>query len=153
MHQTLAYMKQLLRASVLGSCLTLAALSGAQAQSTPLISKDAAIDRFYTKGELDGLSKADLVTIYKGRVYTVYRILPFVALTSTPGATYEDIGIPATKDNINLLNKELSELEELHTDVDQMIDLLIPYADKSDIIWAILYFDDVIKRAMLGNSM
>ncbi len=148
-------MKHFLRASVLGACLTLAALSSAKAQSSlpPLVSKDAAIDRFYTKGELDALSKADLVNIYKGRVYTVYRIIPFVALTSQPGATYDDIGIPATKDNVNLLSKELEDMEDLHEDVDQMIDLLIPYADKTDIIWAILYFDDVIKRAMLGNSM
>ena len=121
--------------------------------NTVLITKEYKVKKFYTINELNDLSKGALVKLYVERVEDIMTVLPYASLTTESGTTYEDLGIPITPSNISLLEKEKVQSETLFASVLKMMNLLVPYADKKDIVWAILLFEDTIKKANVGNSL
>ena len=118
-----------------------------------LISKDIKVQKFHTIDDLNDMNKGALINLYVERVKVLSSILPFAALSTQPGVTYDDLGIPKTDQNISLLQKELIDANNLYASVEKMLNLLIPYSDKSDIVWAILFFEETIKKASLGNNL
>ena len=121
--------------------------------NTVLITKEYKVKKFYTINELNDLGKGALVKLYVERVEDIMTVLPYASLTTESGTTYEDLGIPITPSNISLLEKEKVQSETLFASVLKMMNLLVPYADKKDIVWAILLFEDTIKKANVGNSL
>ena len=105
------------------------------------------IERFYTKSELDKLPKLDLIEIYKGRLAYLIEILPFISLHPEPGSTFHDMAIPETEANIAHLDKETRNKQVFVKSLFETLDDVIPYSEKSNIIWSILYFDEMIKKS------
>ena len=109
--------------------------------------KTEKITKYYTKDELNKLPKLELISIYKSRLVYLIEILPFISLHPAPGATFHDMSIPETEANIGHLEKEAKNKLDFITSLSSTLDDVIPYSEKTNIIWAILYFDDMIKKS------
>ncbi len=105
------------------------------------------IVKFYTKDELNKLNKLELIDIYKSRLVYLIEILPFISLHPAPGATFRDMAIPETEANIGHLEKESKNKQDFIKSLSSTLDDVIPYSEKTNIIWAILYFDEMIKKS------
>ena len=109
--------------------------------------KTEKITKYYTKDELNKLNKLELIGIYKSRLVYLIEILPFISLHPAPGATFHDMSIPETEANINHLEKEAKNKSDFITSLTSTLDDVIPYSEKTNIIWSILYFDEMIKKS------
>ena len=132
--------------------------NNASAQTKPeatnvVIKKEYKVKKFHTIDELSDMPKGKLVNLYKERIEDIFSILPYASLTTQPGITLEDLGIPTTPTNTELLRKESTDSEALYLSVDKIISLLVPYSDTKDIVWSILLFEDVIKKLNVGNDL
>lgn len=105
------------------------------------------IEKFYTKEELNKLPKLDLIEIYKSRLAYLIEILPFISLHPEPGSTFHDMAIPETEANIAHLEKETKNKQAFVRSLSETLDDVIPYSEKTNIIWSILYFDEMIKKS------
>lgn len=111
------------------------------------VSADAKIDKYHTEEELKKLGKIELTTLYLQRVKVLTEILPFLALHTKPGATLKEIGIPETDANIKHMEKEVTNKQSYLAAVGETLDDIIPFADKVNIIWSIMLYEDLIKKA------
>lgn len=111
------------------------------------VNADAILKKTYTKDELDVLGKLELTAIYQERIAIITEVLPYLALHSKPGATLADMSIPQTPANISHLEKEVKNKKEYVSSVNETLVDIIPYADKQNIIWSILFFQDIILRS------
>jgi hypothetical protein len=109
--------------------------------------KLAKITKFYSKDELNKLPKLDLIAIYKSRLTYLIEILPFISLHPEPGSTFHDMSIPETETNIGHLDTEAKNKQAFVSTLNQILDDVIPYSEKNNIIWSILYFDEMIKKS------
>ena len=111
------------------------------------VSADAKIEKFHTEEELKKLGKIELTTLYLERVKVLTEIIPFLALHTKPGATLKEIGIPETETNIKHMEKEVTNKKNYLAAVNETLDDIIPFADKVNIIWSILLYEEIIKKA------
>ncbi len=111
------------------------------------VSADAKIEKFHTEEELKKLGKIELTNLYLERVKVLTEIIPFLALHTKPGATLKEIGIPETETNIKHMEKEVANKKNYLGAVNETLDDIIPFADKVNIIWSILLYEDIIKKA------
>ena len=111
------------------------------------VSADAKIEKFHTEEELKKLGKIELTTLYLERVKVLTEIIPFLALHTKPGATLKEIGIPETETNIKHMEKEVTNKKNYLSAVNETLDDIIPFADKINIIWSILLYEEIIKKA------
>lgn len=109
--------------------------------------KIAKITKYYSKDELNKLPKLELIGIYKSRLAYLIEILPFLSLHPEPGATFNDMSIPETEINIAHLDKEAKNKADFVTSLNATLDDVIPYSEKTNIIWSILYFEEMIKNS------
>jgi hypothetical protein len=126
----------------------------AQKNTTTLtyVSADAALKKIYTKDELELLGKLELTGIYQERISIITEILPYLALHSKPGATLTEMSIPQTSANIAHLEKEVKNKKEYVASVNETLVDIIPYADKQNIIWSILFFQDIIAKSNYSEN-
>jgi hypothetical protein len=126
----------------------------AQKNATTLtyVSADAVLKKVYTKDELELLGKLELTGIYQERITIITEILPYLALHSKPGATLTEMSIPQTSANIAHLEKEVKNKKEYSASVNETLVDIIPYADKQNIIWSILFFQDIIAKSNYSEN-
>lgn len=105
------------------------------------------ITKYYTKEELNVMPKLELINIYKSRLAYLIEILPFLSLHPEPGATFNDMSIPETEINIAHLEKEAKNKADFVHSLNETLDDVIPYSEKTNIVWSILYFDEMIKNS------
>jgi hypothetical protein len=96
------------------------------------------------------MGKIELTEIYMERIIVLTEIIPYLALKSKPGATLKEMGIPETKANIEHMQNAVKSKKAYLDAVRGTLDDVIPYSDKSNIIWSILFFERMIKRAQEG---
>jgi hypothetical protein len=114
--------------------------------------KTPRITKFYSKDELNKLAKLDLISIYKSRLAYLIEILPFISLHPEPGSTFHDMSIPETETNIAHLDKETKNKQAFVKSLYETLDDVIPYSEKTNIIWSILYFDEMIKKSYYTST-
>jgi hypothetical protein len=124
----------------------LAQKKGDAKSSLTYVSPTAKLAKVYTKEDLDVLGKIELTKIYMERIAVVTELAPYLALHTKPGATLQDMGIPETADNKEHLEKEVKNKEVYLASVKTTLDDIIPYADKQNIVWAILFYQEMIER-------
>ena len=110
------------------------------------------IQKYYTKDELNKLPKLDLINVYKSRLVYLMEILPFISLHPEPGSTFHDMAIPETEANIAHLEKETKNKQAFVKSLSETLDDVIPYSEKTNIIWSILFFDEMIKKSNYTGS-
>lgn len=110
------------------------------------VSANALISKFHTEDELKAMGKIELTKLYMERIVVLTEIIPYVALKTKPGATLTEMGIPETPLNLEHMQKEIKNKESYLAAVQNTLDDIVPYADKGNIIWAILYFEQMYKN-------
>lgn len=110
------------------------------------------IQKYYTKDELNRLPKLDLINVYKSRLVYLIEILPFISLHPEPGSTFHDMAIPETEANIAHLDKETKNKQAFVKSLSETLDDVIPYSEKTNIVWSILFFDEMIKKSNYTGS-
>ncbi len=112
------------------------------------VSKKAVLPKFHNEVELDKLGKLELTNLYIERVKILTEVVPYLALNKKPaGADLDNMGIPETKSNVADLVTEVKSKESYLTNLGHTLHDVIPYADKKNIIWAILFMEDTIHKA------
>lgn len=119
--------------------------------SMTYVSPNAKLAKNYTKEELDKLGKIELTKIYMERISVITELVPYLALHTKPGATLAEMGIPETSENKDHLEKEVKNKDEYLQSVKTTLDDIIPYADKQNIIWSILFLEEMIGRVEKGE--
>lgn len=111
------------------------------------VSKDAVIDKYHNEVELEKLGKLELTDLYLKRVQVLTEIMPYLALNRHPaGGTLKDLGIPETKSNLSHLEDEVKNKKNYLESVNETMHDIIPYADKGNIIWCILFLEDTLHK-------
>jgi hypothetical protein len=134
------------------SLLMLSASAQTNKVPTPIIRPEVQLDKYHTIDELNQLNKGDLIQLYKKRFQVMGQLLPYIALTTKPGTTLKDLGIPDNSENKSLLEKEGKASAELDKSVQESLDAFIAYADKSNIVWAILFYEEIIRKILMGKD-
>lgn len=111
------------------------------------VTATAKIDKYHNEVDLEKLGKLELTDLYLERVSVVTELIPYLALHKNPaGASLADLGIPETKTNISHLEKEVKNKESYMETVRSTLHDIVPYADKRNIIWCILFLEEMIHK-------
>jgi hypothetical protein len=105
----------------------------------------------FTIGVLDQMGKLELTRIYVTQCAKLNMLLPYIPFNQKGDAvSLAGMGIPDTKDN-NVFIKKLDTSSGTHNEtLDETLNIIIPYADKDDIIKAILFLQSVVERVETG---
>lgn len=121
----------------------------AEAQKTTkvvgIIASGTAVKKFHEKGELESMTKGPLIDLYVERVRVLTGTFPYIALTTKQGVTLADVGVPTNaetekasvtyRENLTIFTKATEDYQRA----------MMSYADKVNIIAAILYYEDTLK--------
>jgi hypothetical protein len=121
---------------------------GSSSSKPAFVKESIKIEKFYSQKELDKMPKLDLIQIYKDRLAYLIEVLPFLSLHPVPGSTFHDMAIPETEDNIAHLEKEMTNKQNFTSSLFETLDDVLPYSEKDNLIWCILYFDDMIQKSV-----
>jgi hypothetical protein len=119
--------------------------------SNTYVNASAVLSKTHTEEELKAMGKSDLVKVYMERVSIITEITPYLALRSKPGATLKEMGIPESAQNTEHLVKESKNKSSYLSSVKDTLDDITFYADKDNIIWCIMFFEEMIQKAEAGK--
>ena len=97
------------------------------------------VSKYSNLKDLEGMNKGELKSLYLERVKILINIMPYMAITSKPGVTLKDLGVPESVENVNALKKETDNRALYLTSNAEFLDTIMSYSDKSVIITAILF--------------
>lgn len=109
------------------------------------------ISKYHNLKELQDMTKGQLIPLYKERVKILYNIFPYIGVTPKPGVSFADLGIPASKENSSALDSEIVNRSQFIDNNEKFLDAILPYSDTSNIINAILFYEEVLK--MVSSSL
>ncbi len=121
-----------------------------QSKKNVFFDQNIQISKFHTIDELENLKKGALIRLYKERIYEITTILPYLALTNEAGVKLSDIGIKENSDHLKSIDKHHEATIKALESSSDLISEFIPYADTEKIIWAVLYFEEIIKKIRIG---
>lgn len=117
-----------------------------------IISGKVSIAKYHDRDELDRMQKGQLLELYNERIEVIVNILPNIAFATKPGVTMTTLGIPDTKENRKALE---DNIQASKTYFDSTIDFqkrVLPYSDKSNLISAILFYEQTLKSLHTYNE-
>ena len=103
------------------------------------------ISKFHDLKELQDMTKGQLIPLYKERVKILYNIFPYIGVTPKAGVSFADLGIPPSKENSAALDQEIINRSQFIENNEKFLDAILPYSDTSNIINAILFYEEVLK--------
>tara|TARA_R110000868_G_scaffold216416_3_gene466547 strand:- start:10790 stop:11236 length:447 start_codon:yes stop_codon:yes gene_type:complete len=129
------------------SLFLIASVSFAQKKNAPknIIRDNVSINKYHDKQELENMQKGELLNLYIERIEVLYKILPYIAFTTKPGVTMNDLGIPDSSDNRKALEDEFDSTDEFLKNSTKFQKQLLPYSDTTNLIAGILFYEDTLK--------
>jgi hypothetical protein len=120
----------------------------AQAKGKPksIISTGSGIKKFHEKSELETMQKGALLDLYIERINTLVNYLPYIALTTKPGVTMQDVGIPESAENSKFLDAQKENTANFLNATVAFQRQMTPYADKGNLISSILYYESMLRE-------
>jgi hypothetical protein len=103
------------------------------------------IKKYHNLDELEMMPKGELLVLYKERVSSLIKIMPYIAFATKPGVTMESLGIPKDNDNRKVLDNQHDETESYIETTMEFQDILLPYSDTNKLIAAILFYEETLK--------
>lgn len=103
------------------------------------------IKKYHNIDELERMPKGDLLLLYKERVSSLIKIMPYIAFATKPGVTMESLGIPKDGDNRKALDNQHDETESYIETTMEFQDIILPYSDTNKLIAAILFYEETLK--------
>ncbi len=120
--------------------------SYAQKKEEPfIISEDVGIEKYHDRDELESMQKGKLLALYNRRIEVIIKILPNIAFATKPGITMSSLGIPDTKENRNALKDNNEATTTYFENTIEFQKIVLPYSDKSNLISAILFYEETLK--------
>lgn len=139
---------------VLFSFLLVVGVSFAQKKNQPqsIISTNVAIKKYHNKEELNRMQKGELLNLYIERIESLVQTLPYIAFATKPGKTMSTFGIPNTKENRKTLEDKVDATSEFLETTLEFQKKMLPYSDKSNLIAAILFYEETMKSLHSYNE-
>ena len=118
-----------------------------------IISSTAAIKKYHGLDELKRMQKADLLALYNERLQVLVKTLPYIALATKPGMTVSDLAIPLNSENKKAMEAQTEGTNDfLKLTLDYQKKML-PYADKDNLIAAIIFYENTMKSLHEFNDL
>lgn len=132
---------------ILVCLLLVVSISFAQKKNEPqsIISGKVAIKKYHSKEDLTRMEKGELLVLYIERIESLVQTLPYIAFATKPGKTMSTFGIPNTKDNRKTLEDKNEATDDFLENTIEFQKKMLPYSDKSNIIAAILFYEETMK--------
>tara|TARA_R110002049_G_scaffold309289_2_gene520268 strand:- start:62035 stop:62481 length:447 start_codon:yes stop_codon:yes gene_type:complete len=119
----------------------------AQKKNDPksIISDKVAIKKYHNKEELDRMQKGELLGLYKERIGSLVKLLPYIAFATKPGVTMSTLGIPNDSDNRKALEDQFEATDDYLESTIEFQNRILPYSDTSNLVSAILFYEETLK--------
>ena len=103
------------------------------------------ISKFHDLKELNAMNKGQLMPLYVERVKILFSVIQYFGITNKSGVTFNDLGIPPSKENVQALDDEIENRTVFLGGNEQFLKSILPYSDTSNIVDAILFYEEVLK--------
>jgi hypothetical protein len=117
-----------------------------------IISDGVSIKKYHDRDALENMHKGDLLKLYHARIEIIIKILPNIAFATKPGVTMTSLGIPDTKDNRKALKENIEATTTYFDNTIEFQNIVLPYSDKSNLIAAILFYEETLKALHTYND-
>lgn len=117
-----------------------------------IISGKVSIAKYHDREELEKLQKGELLDLYNERIEVIVKILPNIAFATKPGVTMTSLGIPDTKENRKALEDNINAARTYFESTIEFQKKVLPYSDKSNLIAAILFYEETLKSLHTYNE-
>ncbi len=117
-----------------------------------IISDEVAIKKYHNKEELNRMQKGELLGLYIERIESLVQTLPYIAFATKPGKTMSTYGIPNTKQNRKTLEDKVDGTNDFLETTIKFQKKMLPYSDKSNLIAAILFYEETMKSLHQYNE-
>lgn len=117
-----------------------------------IISGKVSIAKYHDRDELDKMQKGQLLDLYNERIEVIVNILPNIAFATKPGVTMSTLGIPDTKENRKALEANTQASKSYFDSTIEFQKRVLPYSDKSNLISAILFYEQTLKSLHTYNE-
>jgi len=117
-----------------------------------IISGNVSIKKYHDREELEKMQKGELLALYNTRIEIIINILPNIAFATKPGVTMSSLGIPDTKDNRRALKDNIEATTTYFANTVEFQKIVLPYSDKSNLIAAILFYEETLKALHTYND-
>ncbi|MCK7590696.1 hypothetical protein M0G43_08930 [Subsaxibacter sp. CAU 1640] len=117
-----------------------------------IISGKVSIAKYHDRDELDKMQKGQLLDLYNERIEVIVKILPNIAFATKPGVTMSTLGIPDTKENRKALEDNIQASKTYFDSTIEFQRKVLPYSDKSNLIAAILFYEETLKSLHTYNE-
>ncbi len=117
-----------------------------------IISEKVAIKKYHNKEELNRMQKGQLLVLYIERIKSLVQTLPYIAFATKPGKTMSTYGIPNTKENRKILKNKVDGTNTFLETTIEFQKKMLPYSDKSNLIAAILFYEETMKSLHMYNE-
>ena len=117
-----------------------------------IISGNVSINKYHDHEELESMQKGMLLELYNTRIEVIIKILPNIAFATKPGVTMNSLGIPDTKDNRKALKENIEATSTYFDNTVEFQKIVLPYSDRSDLIAAILFYEETLKALHTFND-
>jgi hypothetical protein len=118
-----------------------------------IISRTAVIKKYYNKKELSELPKGELLELCVERGSVLAKILPYVSLATKPGITLVDFGIPSNSEYRKAFEGQEENTKDYLEKIANYQRKILPYADKDDLIKAVLFYENIMKSLYEFDEM
>ncbi|MGJ8593790.1 MAG: hypothetical protein ACSHXF_14665 [Aquaticitalea sp.] len=134
--------------------LLVTSLGFSQSKDDPqsIISGKVSIAKYHDRDELDKKQKGELLDLYNERIEVIVKILPNIAFATKPGVTMSSLGIPDTKENRKALEDNIQASRTYFASTIEFQKKVLPYSDKSNLISAILFYEETLKSLHTYNE-
>lgn len=134
--------------------LLMTSIGFAQKKNEPqsIIDGKVAIDKYHDREELEKMQKGQLLDLYNERIEVIVKILPNIAFATKPGVTMSSLGIPDTKENRKALEDNIEAAKTYFESTIEFQKKVLPYSDKSNLIAAILFYEETLKSLHTYNE-
>lgn len=142
-----------MRTAVIGSLLFMvvwAQAPAAQSQGPePAIQMPGGATIVYSLGDLEKMDKIELTRIYISKLTRLYRILEYLPFAKLEPKTPNDLKIPSVPANEKAMSQLEGALRDYIKTTETTLTTIVPYADKKQIIDAILFLQAVTNKVEL----
>lgn len=124
----------------------------AQNTEATFFTRKQQVAKFHTITDLESYNKGELLKLYKERIDEIMITLPYISLTNKAGVKLGDIGIKEDARHLKILKSTNDGTQKALVKTGLMVEELIPFADTEKIIWAILFYEEMIKKMRIGSG-
>lgn len=136
--------------TLIAMLLTIGCVLGVQAQTTTTTTTSDNKDH-YTVGDLDKLGKLELSMIYSNKVQQLNRLIAFIPFSQKDdNISLQNMQVPTNSSNEGMIDKLEKGIIAYNDLSNSVLTQMVPYADKDQVIKAILFMQETVERIQTG---